>query len=65
MEDYTDVACERGSNAVASRFGEIRAKVVTTAIAGAKFLRENGYGTAYINDNYASDFYVTKRQKKL
>lgn len=65
MEDYTDVACERGSNAVASRFGEIRAKakVVTTATAGAKFLRENGYGTAYINDNYASDFYVTKRQK--
>ena len=66
MEDYTSIACERGSNAIANRFGEIcaKAKVVTSATAGAKFLRENGFGTAYVNDNFASDFYVTKRQNK-
>ena len=66
MEDYTNIVCEKGKNEIAKRFSEIRAKakVVTTATAGAKFLREKGYGTAFVDDNFAADFYVTKRQNK-
>lgn len=59
-----EIVCERGKDDVAARFQELleASEMMTSGLAAGNWLRANGHAVAVLDDAFASDIYITKRE---
>ncbi len=59
-----EIVCETGKSATAAKFEELYAlaKYVTTENGAANWLRNNGYTYMRLNDDYAENVFMSKRE---
>ncbi len=64
IQDFDHVVSERGQNSVAQTFPQLVEKStnLTTSVAIARHIRENGLNSFALSDEYAADIYMSKRE---
>ncbi len=61
-----EIVCETGKNATVAKFNELYSlsKYVTTENGAANYLRDNGYSYMSLNDKYAENVFMSKRENE-
>lgn len=64
IQDFDQVATERGKNSTATLFSTVvnKATNLTTSVAIANYIRNQKLNSFSISDNYASDIYMSRRE---
>lgn len=64
IQDFDNVATERGKNSTAALFSSVVSKAInlTTSVAIANYIRNQKLNSFSISDSYASDIYMSRRE---